>query len=78
VKLRDHRKLGTDLDLFSVHGEAGSGFIFWHPNLGAVRRAIEEFWWEEHTRAATSRCTRRTSRARRCSRSRVTSRTTPR
>jgi len=50
VKLRDHRKLGTDLDLFSVHGEAGSGFIFWHPNLGAVRRAIEEYWWEEHTR----------------------------
>jgi threonyl-tRNA synthetase len=50
VKGRDHRKLGTELDLFSVHGEAGGGFIFWHPNLGAVRRAIEDFWWDEHLR----------------------------
>jgi len=51
VKERDHRKLGADLDLFSTHGEAGGGFIFWHPNLASVRRAIEEFWWEIHTRA---------------------------
>jgi threonyl-tRNA synthetase len=50
VKLRDHRKLGTDLDLFSSHAEAGSGFVFWHPDLGVVRRAIEEFWWEMHTK----------------------------
>ncbi len=50
VKARDHRRLGTDLDLFSTHQEAGAGFVFWHPNLGAVRRAIEEFWWEEHQR----------------------------
>ena len=50
VKERDHRRLGTDLDLFSTHQEVGGGFVFWHPNLGAVRRAIEEFWWEEHTR----------------------------
>ncbi len=50
VKERDHRRLGTDLDLFSTHQEAGAGFVFWHPNLGAVRRAIEEFWWEEHQR----------------------------
>ena len=50
VKERDHRKLGTELDLFSTHQEAGAGFVFWHPNLGAVRRAIEEFWWEEHQR----------------------------
>jgi threonyl-tRNA synthetase len=51
VKERDHRKLGQDLDLFSTHGEVGGGFIFWHPNLASVRRAIEEFWWELHTRA---------------------------
>jgi len=51
VKERDHRKIGADLDLFSTHGEVGGGFIFWHPNLAAVRRAIEEFWWEIHTRA---------------------------
>ena len=50
VKERDHRRLGTDLDLFSTHQEAGAGFVFWHPNLGAVRRAIEEFWWEQHQR----------------------------
>ncbi len=49
VKLRDHRKLGTELDLFSVHPEAGAGFVFWHPNLGVVRREIESFWWDLHT-----------------------------
>jgi threonyl-tRNA synthetase len=49
VKLRDHRKLGTELDLFSVHPEAGAGFVFWHANLGTVRREIETFWWELHT-----------------------------
>jgi threonyl-tRNA synthetase len=51
VKERDHRKLGVDLDLFSTHGEVGGGFIFWHPHLAAVRRSIEQFWWDEHTRA---------------------------
>ena len=50
IKARDHRKLGTELDLFSSHAEAGSGFVFWHPNLGVVRRCVEEFWWETHTR----------------------------
>ncbi len=48
VERRDHRRLGTELDLFSHHQEAGSGFIFWHPNLGAVRREMEKFWWELH------------------------------
>ncbi|MDA0948969.1 MAG: threonine--tRNA ligase [Planctomycetota bacterium] len=48
VKLRDHRKLGTDLDLFSTHGEAGAGFVFWHPALGTVRRCLEQMWWDEH------------------------------
>ncbi len=50
VKQRDHRKLGTELDLFSTHAEAGSGFVFWHPHLGAVRRAIEEFMFQEQAR----------------------------
>lgn len=49
VKLRDHRKLGSELDLFSTHEEAGAGFVFWHPNLGTVRREIERFWWDLHT-----------------------------
>jgi threonyl-tRNA synthetase len=50
VKQRDHRRLGTDQDLFSTHAKAGSGFVFWHPNLGTVRRCVEELWWEVHTR----------------------------
>ena len=50
VKLRDHRRLGADLDLFSTHVRAGAGFVFWHPNLGVVRRCLEELWWEVHTR----------------------------
>ena len=49
IKARDHRKLGTELDLFSTHPEAGSGFVFWHPNLAIVRREVERFWWDEHT-----------------------------
>ncbi len=48
VKLRDHRRIGTDQDLFSLHPEAGAGFVFWHPRLGIVRKAIEDFWWSEH------------------------------
>ncbi len=51
VKSRDHRKLGTELDLFSYHPEAGAGFVFWHPNLAVVRREIERFWWDVHERA---------------------------
>ncbi len=48
VKRRDHRRLGSELDLFSVHPEAGAGFVFWHPRLGVVRHEIEDFWWREH------------------------------
>jgi threonyl-tRNA synthetase len=48
VERRDHRHLGTDLDLFIHHLEAGAGFIFWHPKLGAVRREMEKFWWDLH------------------------------
>jgi threonyl-tRNA synthetase len=48
VEKRDHRALGTQLDLFSHHQEAGGGFVFWHPKLGAVRREMEAFWWELH------------------------------
>jgi threonyl-tRNA synthetase len=48
VERCDHRHLGTELDLFSHHQEAGGGFIFWHPKLGAVRREMETFWWDLH------------------------------
>ncbi len=40
---RDHRKLGAELDLFSIEEEAGSGLIFWHPKGAVVRGILEEF-----------------------------------
>lgn len=48
AKKRDHRKLGTQLDLFSIHDEIGSGLVLWHPNLAVVRENIENYWREEH------------------------------
>ena len=47
---RDHRKLGRDLDLFSIHEEVGAGLIHWHPKGAMVRHLIEEFWKDEHLR----------------------------
>ena len=40
---RDHRKLGKELDLFSIHDEAGPGLIFWHPHGGRIRAVVEDF-----------------------------------
>jgi threonyl-tRNA synthetase len=40
---RDHRKLGVELDLFSVEEEAGGGLVFWHPKGAIVRGLIEDF-----------------------------------
>jgi len=45
---RDHRRLGKELELFSIHEEAGSGLIFWHPKGASIRNIIEEFWKAEH------------------------------
>ena len=45
---RDHRKLGRDLDLFSIHEEAGPGLVHWHPKGAVIRCAIEDFWKDEH------------------------------
>jgi len=45
---RDHRKLGKELDLFSLHDEAGPGLVHWHPKGALVREVIEDFWKEEH------------------------------
>jgi threonyl-tRNA synthetase len=47
---RDHRKLGKDLDLFSIHEEGGAGLVSWHPKGARIRRTIEEFWYAEHDR----------------------------
>ena len=48
AKKRDHRTLGTKLDLFSIQEDAGGGLVFWHPKGSAVRRKIEDFWKDAH------------------------------
>ena len=48
AKRRDHRKLGAQLDLFSVRDEIGGGLVLWHPNLYTVREEIENYWRSEH------------------------------
>ena len=48
AKLRDHRKLGKDLDLFSIYDEAGSGLIIYHPKGALLRRILEDFEVREH------------------------------
>jgi threonyl-tRNA synthetase len=48
IEKRDHRRLGKELDLFSIHEEAGPGLVYWHPKGARIRLAIENFWREEH------------------------------
>ena len=50
AKRRDHRKLGAELDLFSIQDEAGPGLIFWHPKGGLIRRVMEDWLRDELTR----------------------------
>lgn len=47
AKRRDHRKLGLELDLFSLHDE-GPGFPFFHPKGMILRNQLEDFWRREH------------------------------
>ncbi len=47
AKRRDHRKLGAELDLFSIEDEAGPGLIFWHPKGGLIRKLIEDWLRDE-------------------------------
>ena len=47
---RDHRRLGKELDLFSIHELMGPGLICWHPKGARIRRVIEDFWYEQHYR----------------------------
>lgn len=51
VKKRDHRRLGKELDLFSLSDDIGSGLVMWHPRGAAIRRAMENFWLDEHHKA---------------------------
>jgi threonyl-tRNA synthetase len=48
AKRRDHRRLGTALDLYSTTEEVGGGLIIWHPRGGFVRTQIENYWREQH------------------------------
>ncbi|MDD2239848.1 MAG: threonine--tRNA ligase [Kiritimatiellae bacterium] len=50
AKLRDHRVLGRDLDLFSIQESVGPGLVHWHPKGARIRATIEDFWRREHFR----------------------------
>ena len=51
IEKRDHRRVGREMELYSIHEEAGAGLIYWHPNGGRMRVAIEDFWRKEHYRS---------------------------
>jgi threonyl-tRNA synthetase len=44
---RDHRRLGKDLDLFSIQEQYGQGLVLWHPKGGAIRREMEDYLREQ-------------------------------
>ncbi|KAJ0987039.1 hypothetical protein J5N97_005395 [Dioscorea zingiberensis] len=48
AKRRDHRRLGQELDLFSIQDDAGGGLVFWHPKGAIVRHLIEDLWKNVH------------------------------
>ena len=47
---RDHRRLGRELDLFSIPEQLGGGLVLWHPKGALVRCIIEDFWRKEHVK----------------------------
>lgn len=48
AKKRDHRKLGKELDLFSINDDVGAGLVCWHPRGAVIRGIIEDFWKKGH------------------------------
>ena len=48
AKKRDHRKLGKELDLFSISEQVGGGLVLWHPKGAMIRNIFENFWRDEH------------------------------
>ncbi|MEJ2068507.1 MAG: threonine--tRNA ligase, partial [Deltaproteobacteria bacterium] len=50
AKRRDHRRLGQELDLFSIHEEAGAGLVIYHPKGALLRSILEDFERREHLR----------------------------
>ncbi|MBK6848641.1 MAG: threonine--tRNA ligase [Proteobacteria bacterium] len=51
AKRRDHRRLGRELDLFSINETIGPGLVLWHPRGALVRHQLETFWRQEHLAA---------------------------
>jgi threonyl-tRNA synthetase len=45
---RDHRKIGRELELFSIDDEVGAGLVLWHPKGALIRKIIEDYWREAH------------------------------
>jgi threonyl-tRNA synthetase len=50
AKKRDHRRLGKQLDLFSIHDEVGAGLVIFHPKGATLRTRLEDFEKDEHRR----------------------------
>lgn len=50
AKKRDHRKLGKELELFTINDQVGPGLILWQPKGALARKLIEDYWKEEHYR----------------------------
>ncbi len=48
AKMRDHRKLGKELDLFHIDDKVGLGLPLWHPRGAIIWRKIEDFWYDAH------------------------------
>jgi len=48
ARKRDHRRIGQELDLFSIHEDVGPGLVHWHPKGARIRSLIEDFWRAEH------------------------------
>jgi len=53
AKKRDHRKLGKELDLFSINEQVGPGLVLWHPKGARIRMIIEDYWRKQHMKTAT-------------------------
>jgi len=50
AKRRDHRRLGRELDLFSISEDTGAGLVLWHPKGAFIRKQMEDYWRDEHYR----------------------------
>jgi len=51
AKKRDHRKIGKEMDLFSIQEDVGPGLVHWHPRGARIRSIIEDYWKKEHFRS---------------------------